>query len=82
MNPIFNDPLFLPLIDPPYTRYLNAYSSYYLPPGSTTTQFPYVNPSSFGFPEGLGNLSFSTTLVVDTIGDSYCAYIFIFTWVM
>jgi hypothetical protein len=29
-----------------------------------------VNPSSFGFPEGLGNLSFSTTPVVDTVGAS------------
>jgi hypothetical protein len=25
-----------------------------------------MNPSSFGFPEGLGNFSFSTTPVVDT----------------
>jgi hypothetical protein len=30
-----------------------------------------VNPSSFGFPERLGNLSFSKTLAVDTAGASY-----------
>jgi hypothetical protein len=29
-----------------------------------------MNPSSFGFPEGLGNSSFSTTHVVDTVGAS------------
>jgi hypothetical protein len=96
MNPLFTDPLGLPLTDPPSTRYFDAYSSYNLPPGSTTTQSFGMNPSSFGFPEGLGNLSFSTTPVVDTVGASSlpgnigdpgnpdsttCTYISLRTWV-
>jgi hypothetical protein len=69
-NHPFTDPLSLPLIDPPSMRYINAYSSYNLPPGSTTTQSVGMNPPIFGFPEGLGNLSLSTTPVVDTFGAS------------
>jgi hypothetical protein len=69
-NPLFTDPLFPPLIDPPFTIFSYAYYSYYLPPSSTTTQSFGVNPSSFGFPEGLGNLSFSTTPVVGIVGAS------------
>jgi hypothetical protein len=71
VNPLFTDPLGQPLIDPPSMRYFDAYSSYRLLLGSTTTQSFGMNPSSFGFPEGLGNLYFSTTHVVDTIGASY-----------
>jgi hypothetical protein len=70
VNPLFNDPLGLPLIDPPSMRYFDSYSSYYLLPGSTTTQYFGMNLSYFGFPEGLGNLSFSTTPVVDIVGAS------------
>jgi hypothetical protein len=61
--PPFTNPLGQPLIDPPSTRYVDGYSSYYLPPNSTTTQ-------SFGFLEGLENSSFSTTPVVGTTSDS------------
>jgi hypothetical protein len=67
MNNLFTDPLDPPVTDPPSTIYVDAYSSYYLSLGSTTTQSFGVNPSSFGFPEGLGNSSFSTTLVVDIV---------------
>jgi hypothetical protein len=51
VNPLFTDPLDLPLIDPPSTKYFDAYSSYNLPPDSTTTQSFGMNPPSFGFPE-------------------------------
>jgi hypothetical protein len=57
-NPLFTNPLGPPLIDPLSTIYVDDFSSYRLPPGSTTTPYFCVNPSSFGFPEGLGNLSF------------------------
>jgi hypothetical protein len=70
MNPLFNDPLILPLTDPPSTRYFDSFSSYYLLPSSTTTPSFGMNPSIFSFSEGLGNSSFSTNLVVDTVGDS------------
>jgi hypothetical protein len=51
-------------------RFIDAYSSYFLPPGSATTQSFGMNPSSFGFSKGLRNYSSSTTLVVDTVGAS------------
>jgi hypothetical protein len=51
MNPPFTDPLFQPVSDPPYMRYIDSYSSYYLPLGSTTTQYFGVNSSSFHFPQ-------------------------------
>jgi len=70
VNPIFTDPLVLPLTDPPSTKFIDAYSSYILPPRSTTTQSFSMNPPSFGFLEGLGNFSFSTTHVVDIVGAS------------
>ena len=70
MNPLFTDPLIQPLINPPSMRYIDAYSSYNLPPGSFTTQFFGMNPRIFAFPKGLGNLSLSTTHVVDTVGAS------------
>jgi hypothetical protein len=46
----------------------DSYSSYLF-----TTQFNHYTifwhePTIFGFPEGLGNSSFSTTPVVDTVG--------------
>jgi hypothetical protein len=69
MNPLFTDPLGQPLIDPPSTRYVNSYYFYYLPPNSTTTQCFGVNPSSFGFFEGLGNIFFFTTPIVYTASD-------------
>jgi hypothetical protein len=68
MNPLFTDPLIQPLTDPQSMRYFDAYSYYKLSHDSTTTQSFGANPSSFGFPEGLGNSSFSTTPVVDTAG--------------
>jgi hypothetical protein len=71
MNCIFNNLLGLPLIDPSSTRYFYSYSSYNLLLDSTTTQYFGMNPLIFGFPEGIGNFSFSTTLVVDTTGASY-----------
>jgi hypothetical protein len=71
MNPRFTDPLVQPLTDPPSKIYVDAYSSYHLPLGSTTTQSFGMNPSSFGFPEGLEKSYFSTTLVVDIVGASY-----------
>jgi hypothetical protein len=46
-NPLFNDPLIHPLTDPPFTRYVDAYSSDKLPPSSTTTQYFGVNPKHF-----------------------------------
>jgi hypothetical protein len=70
VNPILIDPLVQPLTNPPSMRYFDAYSSYILPPASTTTQSFGVNPSSFVFPEGLRNLYFSTTHVVDIVGSS------------
>jgi hypothetical protein len=70
VNHIFTNQLGLPLTHPPSTRYFDAFSSYNLPPSSTTTQCFGVNPSSFGFPKELENLSFSTTPVVDTVGAS------------
>jgi hypothetical protein len=70
VNPLFTDPLILPLTDPPSTRFIDAYSSYILSPRSTTTQYFAMNPPLFGFTEGLGNFSFSTTHVVDTVGAS------------
>jgi hypothetical protein len=68
MNPLFTDPLGLPLTDPPSTRFTYAYSSYYLLPSSTTTQYFGMNPPSFGFLEGLRN--YSTSPVVDTSSAS------------
>jgi hypothetical protein len=68
MNPLFIDPLSLPLTDPPFMRYDYAFASYYLPLGSTTTPSFGMNPPSFGFPEGLRDSSFSTNLVVDNVG--------------
>jgi hypothetical protein len=68
VNPPFTDPLGQPLFDPPSMRYIDSFSSYYLPPGSTTTPSFGMNPPIFGFPEGLGNSYFSTTPVVDTVG--------------
>jgi hypothetical protein len=65
-NPLFIDPFVLPLIDLSSMRYVDSYSSYQLPLNSTTTQYFGTNPSSFGFPEGLGNSYFSTTFVVVT----------------
>jgi len=70
MNPLFIVPFVQPLIDPPSMRYIDSYSSYRLPLGFTTTQSFSANPSSFGFLKGLGNSSFSTTLVVDIVGAS------------
>jgi hypothetical protein len=70
VNPLFTNPLDLPLIDPPSMRYVYSYSSYQLPHDSTTTQYFSVNPSSFGFPEGLGNLYFSKNPVIDIFGAS------------
>jgi hypothetical protein len=70
MNPLFMDPLSLPLTDPPSTRCFDAYSSYNLPSGSTTTQSFGMNPSFYGFPEGLGNLSLSKNIVVNISGAS------------
>jgi hypothetical protein len=70
MNPLFTNPLYQPLIDPSSMRYIDSYSSYRLRPGSTTTLVFGTNPSSFGFPEGLGNSYFSTTHVVDIVGAS------------
>jgi hypothetical protein len=70
-DPLFTDPLGLPLIDPPSTRYVDSYSSYQLPLDSTTTQSFGMNPSSFGFPEVLGNLSLSKTHVVVIFGASF-----------
>jgi hypothetical protein len=67
MNPIFNDPL----TNPPSTRYLDAYYSYYLSPSSTTTLYFGMNPPIFCFPDGIGNLSFYTTSIVDIVYDSY-----------
>jgi len=68
-NTPFIDSLSLTIFDPPSTRYFDAYSSYNLPPGSTTTQSFGAHSSSFGFLEGPGNLYFSTNLVVDTVGS-------------
>jgi len=68
MNHLFIDPLSLPLTDPPSTRFIDAYSSYKLLSGSTTMQYFGMNPSSFGFPEGLG--IFSTTPIVDIVDAS------------
>jgi hypothetical protein len=68
MNPLFTNTVGEPFIDPQSTRYVDAFSSYRLLPRSTTTQSFSVNPSYFGFPKGLGNLYFSTTHVVDTVG--------------
>ena len=70
VNLPFIDPLGQPLFDPPSMRYIDSYSSYRLPLGFTTTQSFSANPSSFGFLKGLGNSSFSTTLVVDIVGAS------------
>jgi hypothetical protein len=70
VNPLFTNPLGLPLIDPPSMRYVHAYSSYRLLPSSTTIQSFGMNPSSIGFPKGIGNLYFSRTLVVDIVGAS------------
>ena len=69
MNPLSTDPLSLPLIDSPSKIFIDAYSSYYLPHGSTTTQYFGMNPLIFGFPEGLENFSLSTNHVVDTTSD-------------
>jgi hypothetical protein len=71
INPLFTDPIGQPLIDPPSTRYVDAYSSYTLTLGSTTTQYFSMNPPLFGFPKGLGSSCFSTTPVVDTTSASY-----------
>jgi hypothetical protein len=54
-------------------RYFDAYSSYYLLSGSTITPSFGMNQLIFYFSEGLGNLFFSTTLVVDTVGASCLA---------
>jgi hypothetical protein len=70
VNTLFTDPLGQPLTDPPTIRYFDAYSSYKLPPGSTTTHSFGMNPSSFGFLEGLRNLKFSTTPIVYIVGAS------------
>ena len=69
VNPLFTDPLGQPLFDPPSTRYVDSYSSYHLPPGSTITSSFGMNPPILGFPEGLRNSYFSTTLVVDATGS-------------
>jgi hypothetical protein len=68
VNPLFTDPLGQPCTNPPFTRYFDAYYSYNLPPGSTTTQYFGMNPSYFGFPKGLGNFYFSTTPIFDIVG--------------
>jgi len=70
VNHLFTGPFVLPLIDPPSTRYFDANYSYRLMPGSTTSQYFGVNPSSFGFLLGLGNSSFSTTPIVSIVGAS------------
>jgi len=69
-NPLFTNPLDLPLTDPPSMRYIDAYSSYNLPPGSTTTQTFGMNPPIFVFLEGLESLPLSTTHVVNIVGAS------------
>jgi hypothetical protein len=71
LNPPFIDPLVQPLFDPPSTRYVNSYSSYRLPPGSTITSSFGMSPPIFGFLEGLGNLSFSKTPVIDAASAYY-----------
>jgi hypothetical protein len=71
VNPPFTDPIFQPLFDPPSMRYVDSYSSYQLPLFSTITPFFGMNPLIFYFPEGLGNSSFSTILVVSNIGAYY-----------
>jgi hypothetical protein len=58
-NPLFTDPLNKPLTDPPSTRFIDAHSSYYLLLGSTIAQCFGMNPSFFGFPEGLEEFLFS-----------------------
>jgi hypothetical protein len=68
LNPLFTDPLGKPLFDPPSMRYIDSYSSYRLPPGSTITSSFGMNPPIFGFPEGLGNSSFSKAPIVDFVG--------------
>jgi hypothetical protein len=62
VNPLFTDPLGQTLFDPPSTRYVDSYSSYRLPPGSTITTSFGMNLPIF---EGLGNSSLSTTPIVD-----------------
>jgi hypothetical protein len=69
VNPPFIDPLGQPLFYPPSMRYVYSYSLYHLPPGSSITPSFGMNPPIFGFPEGLGNSYFSTTLVVDIVGS-------------
>jgi hypothetical protein len=65
-NPLFTDPLGPLLIEQPSTRFLDAYSSYYLPASSTTRPIFWHEPTTFGFPEGLGvSPPLSTTPVVD-----------------
>jgi hypothetical protein len=68
VNPSFIDPLGQPLFGPPSMRYIDSYSSYCLLPGSTMTSSFGMNPPIFGFLEGLGNSSFSTTPIVDAAG--------------
>jgi hypothetical protein len=70
VNPFFTDPFVLPLIYTPSTRYVDYYYSCLLPPSSSTTQSFGMNPSSFGFPERLGNSYFPTNHVVVTVGAS------------
>jgi len=70
MNHHFTNLCFPPITNPPSTRFFYVYSSYYSLFGSTTTQYPNMNPSYFGFTEGLGKSYFSTTLVVYNDGAS------------
>jgi hypothetical protein len=71
VNPLFTDPLGQPLTEPPSMRYFDAYSSYKLPTDLSTTQYFCMNSSFFGIPIELGNLYFSTNIVIDTVGTSY-----------
>jgi hypothetical protein len=68
VNPSFTNPLSQPIFDPPSTIYIDSFSSYYLPPGSTTTPSFGMKPPIFGFPKGLGNSFFSSTPVVHIVG--------------
>jgi len=70
VNPPIIDPHGPLLVEIPSSTFLDAYSSYNLPSYSSIRRSFGMNPSYFCFPKGLGNLSLSTTPVVDTASAS------------